>query len=94
MGELNACGKFLDDVYSKANKAGKDYGILAPPTTAQDGLDVLRKHFLGDGWYTVNPLSTEQVNTEVVAEILMKYPDPLHREKLRDRVKRFFRNII
>jgi hypothetical protein len=79
--------EFLDIVYSKSEK---DYGILAPPTTAQDGLNVLINHFLGDNWYVVNPLSTEQVNTEAVTQILIKYPNL----KFWDKVKRFFRSII
>jgi len=54
----------------------KDYGLCPPPLDAQKGLNILIKHFLGDGWYTVMPISTEQVNTEAVYSILL-----LHGEK-------------
>ena len=53
-----------------------NYGIFPPPTKAQEGLTVLIKHFLGDDWHTVNPVSQEQVNTEAIYEILRKYPFP------------------
>jgi hypothetical protein len=49
-----------------------DYGMLPPPTSAKEALEILTVHFLGDGWYTVNPMCTEQVYTEIVASILDK----------------------
>lgn len=48
--------------------------IFAPPLEPQIALDILQKHFLGEDWYTANPISTKQVNTEVVYEILSRYP--------------------
>jgi hypothetical protein len=63
--------EFID----KINKDSKfDYGIFSPPTKAQDGLNILIEHFLGKEWYTVNPISQEQVNTEVIYDILRLYP--------------------
>jgi hypothetical protein len=53
-----------------------DYGIFSPPTKAQEGLTILINHFLGDNWYSVNPVSQEQVNTEAIYEILWSYPFP------------------
>ena len=47
----------------------KDYGIFAPPMKAQVALNELCRYFLGDDWYTANPVSQEQVNTEIVYEI-------------------------
>lgn len=52
---------------------GKDYGICPPPMDAQVALNELCRHFLGDDWYTVMPMSQEQVNTEVVYEIERRY---------------------
>lgn len=60
--------EFLDKTYAVH---GDKYGIIPPPTEAQDGLNVLIKHFLGDDWYTVNPVCTRQANTEAIAQILM-----------------------
>ena len=48
--------------------------IFSPPLDPQIALDILKDHFLGEDWYTPNPISTLQVNTEVVYEILSKYP--------------------
>lgn len=50
------------------------YGILAPPLTDRETLDILTKHLLGN-WYSVNPIGREQVNTEMLFEILRLYPD-------------------
>ena len=52
---------------------GKDYGIFAPPMDAQVALIELCHHFLGEDWYSVNPVSQEQINTEIVYEIERKY---------------------
>ena len=52
---------------------GKDYGIFAPPMDAQVALIELCHHFLGEDWYSVNPVSQEQINTEIVYEIERRY---------------------
>lgn len=52
---------------------GKDYGIFAPPMDAQTALNELCHHFLGEDWYSVNPVSQEQVNTEIVYAIERRY---------------------
>lgn len=54
-------------------KHGDKYGILPPPISDKEGLDILIKHFLGD-YYSVNPISREQFNTEAIFRILEKYP--------------------
>lgn len=54
-------------------KADRDYGLCVPPTTAQDGLNVLIKHFLGDDWYVTMPYGSGQVNTEAIYDILSQY---------------------
>lgn len=51
----------------------KNYGIFAPPMDAQVALIELCRHFLGEDWYSVNPVSQEQINTEIVYEIERKY---------------------
>lgn len=63
--------KFLQMAIDNTNF---DYGMCPPLTKAQEGLNVLIHHFLGDDWYVVMPLSTEQVNTEAIYEILRNYP--------------------
>lgn len=62
--------EFLDKVYEKH---GYEYGIIAPPTTDREGMDILIEHFLGD-YYSVNPIGREQYNTEAICMILGQYP--------------------
>ena len=50
-----------------------DYGIMSPTMEAQVALNELCKHLLGENWYVVDPMSTEQVNTNIVYEIERKY---------------------
>jgi len=52
---------------------GKDYGLCSPPMKAQVALRELCRYFLGEDWYTVMPISTEQGNTEIVYEIEKRY---------------------
>lgn len=65
--------------------------IFAPPLEPQIALDILQKHFLGEDWYTANPISTKQVNTEVVYEILRRYP---RRERLFKRLVKLWKTKI
>ena len=53
-------------------KDPNDYGLCPVPTTAEDAMKVIMKHFLGEDWYVVMPLSTEQCYTEAVYEILQR----------------------
>lgn len=76
---------FLDIMYKKH---GDKYGILPPPISDKEGLEILVKHFLGD-YYSVNPISHEQFNTEAILRILEQYPV----EKKDNIVKRFFTKI-
>lgn len=52
---------------------GKDYGIFPPPMDAQTAVDELCRYLLGDDWYSVNPLGSKQINTEIVYEIECRY---------------------
>ena len=45
-----------------------------PSLNAQEGLNILMKHFLGENWYVVDPIHNDQVNAVLVYEILEKYP--------------------
>lgn len=48
--------------------------IFPKGTDAQEALNILIEHFLGDDWYIVDPLGVSQVNSVAVLEILQKYP--------------------
>lgn len=50
-----------------------NYGICPPPLEAQKGLDILIEHFLGKDWCVTLPLHQDQVNSEAVYEILLRY---------------------
>ena len=43
-------------------------------------IDFLKTYLLGEDWYTVNPISQEQINTEIVFEILFKYSKRFKKE--------------
>lgn len=64
-------------------KHPEDYGMCAPPTEAQTGLNILIEHFLGENWYSTMPMSAEQINTQAICEILEKYPEKV---SLKDRL--------
>ena len=66
----------------------QDYGMMPPPMKAQVAVDELCRYFLGDDWYSVNPLCGEQINTEVVYEIERKFK----KWKARDKTCRRKRN--
>lgn len=48
--------------------------IFVPALEPQIALNILTEHFLGENWYTPNPIGVKQVNTEAVYEILSRYP--------------------
>jgi len=50
-----------------------DYGVMPPPLDPQVALNELARYFLGDNWYTANPVPTLQVNSEIVAAIQQNY---------------------
>ena len=50
----------------------EDCGLMQPPLEAQRAIDFLKDYLLGEDWYVVNPVNTEQCNTQMVHEILMK----------------------
>ncbi len=68
--------KWLDNNWEKNN-------IFPPPLDAQIALNFLQKYLLGEDWYSVNPISTVQINCEIVHDILYKYS-----RKYRKEVKR------
>lgn len=57
-----------------------DCGILSPPMSADQAMEFLKDYLLGENWYTVNPLNSEQVNTEIVFEILWKHSRTFRKE--------------
>ena len=68
--KLSPKSKFIQGIL---NNNPYDYGICPPPIKAQDALNVLITHFLGENWYTVLPLNQEQVNTSAVYQILEEH---------------------
>ena len=69
------------ETIKRISKLAKDgeFFPFAPPMNAQVALNELCKHFLGDDWYTINPINQEQINTEIVYEIERKYPRKVNR---------------
>lgn len=64
--------EFLDIVYKGTDR---DYGIFPAPISADKGLKILIEHFLGNDWYVIDPLSTDQIYTVAIYDILEKYKE-------------------
>ena len=58
----------------------KDCGLCSPPLEAQKAINFLIDYLLEEDWYVVMPLNAEQVNSEVVHEILLKYSKKYKKE--------------
>jgi hypothetical protein len=61
----------------------EDCGLMQPPLSAQRALGFLCDYLLGEDWYVVNPVNTEQCNTQLVYEILSRYSKEFNEEKKR-----------
>lgn len=61
----------------------EDCGLMQPPLDAQKALNFLKNYLLGEDWYVVNPVNTQQCNTQIVWEILEKYSTEFNKEKKR-----------
>lgn len=48
---------------------------VVPYMKAQTAVNELCRFFLGEDWYVVDPLSTEQVNVDIVYEIERMFPN-------------------
>ena len=48
---------------------------VMPYMKAQTAVNELCRFFLGEDWYVVDPLSTEQVNVNIVYEIERMFPN-------------------
>ena len=68
--------KWLKEQNETVNKGN----IFPPPLESQMAIDFLKNYLLGEDWYTVNPISQEQINTEIVFEILFKYSKRFKKE--------------
>lgn len=71
--------EWLDNNWEKNN-------MFPPALEGQKALDFLKQYLLGEDWYSVNPISTKQINCEVVHDILYKYSKKYRKEiKTRER---------
>ena len=82
-------GQFLRE------RTDEDYDLMPPPCDAQTGLNILIRHFLGEKWYCMLPVHQEQINTEAISEILMKFPNgEQKKERRKKKISDFLVNII
>ena len=58
------------------------------PMSAQEALDALRIHFLGEEWVCVDPLGPTRVNALIVDDIIRAYPN--HRKEKKSLSSKFF----
>ena len=71
--------EWLDKNWQKDN-------MFPPPLNGNCAIDFLANYLLGENWYSVNPISADQINTEIVHEILYKYSKK-YRKEFRQRNK-------
>lgn len=72
--------EFLDFLEKEIMTEEDRENIFMPPLEPQIALNILKDHFLEENWYTVNPVGVKQVNTEVVYNILERYPRAFKRK--------------
>lgn len=61
---------------------GKDAdNMCPPPLDAQQAITFLKDYLLGEDWYSTMPMSTKQINTEIVGLILEKYSKRYRKER-------------
>lgn len=64
------------------NECSKDPdNMRPPPLDAQLAVHFLKDYLLGENWFSTMPMSTKQVNTEIVDAILDKYSRKYRKEK-------------
>ena len=73
-------------------KSKDEDNLFPPPLEPQLALDFLREYILGEDWYSVNPISTAQTNTEVVDKILYKCSKRYRKEVKKYNKQRRLRN--
>lgn len=66
--------KWLDDNWVENN-------MFCPNLDAQLALNFLKDYLLGEDWCVTIPLSQEQINTEIVNDILLKYSKEYKKER-------------
>lgn len=73
--------KYKDFCQLKSNDPMEN--IFPKGTSAEEGIVILKNHFLGENWYSTLPMNCkDQIITEIVGDILLKYPEP---EKMKKR---------
>jgi hypothetical protein len=53
--------------------ARNNFGIFYPPMKAEEFVEFIKDYLLNENWYTVNPVSNEQVYTEILINVLDRY---------------------
>jgi hypothetical protein len=70
-------GKFYDWLI----KNDDPNNIFCPPMNGQVAVNMLMDYLLGEDYYVSDPVCTEQVNTEAVYDILLKYSPKFRKER-------------
>lgn len=72
--------RFLDRIEELDNTINKG-NLFSPPISGNESIVILKDYLLGEDWYSYNPISQEQINTEIIHEILMKYSRRYRKER-------------
>jgi len=68
--------EWLDKEWAKDSE-----NICPPPLEPQQAVNFLKDYLLGEYWYSTMPMSTKQINTEIVYKILKKYSKRFRKEQ-------------
>lgn len=68
---------FISFCTSKANNPIEN--IFPKPTSTEEGFKILSDYLLGEDWYVCSPISADQVNTEMIADIMLHIPSAKYR---------------
>lgn len=61
--------------------ARNNFGICYPPMKAEEFVEFIKDYLLNENWYTVNPVSNEQVYTSILIDVLDRYSKKYKKEK-------------
>jgi hypothetical protein len=55
--------------------------IFPKPTTDSEAWDIITTHVLGENWYSNNPISHDQINSEMLSLMLCMIPSYAYKNK-------------
>lgn len=64
--------------------------LFYPPMKSEEFIDFIKDYLLDEDWYVINPVSAEQVYTEILLAVLEKYSKKFKKEQKKNKIKRWW----